>query len=180
MANPFFPNYSYTAPSTDLNLSGVNSTYDTTYNPSNTSTYNPSSFDFTNQSGLSSFMPNTQGTLNAQYSDPFNYGSSVNSAVTNGVLPNYNKSSSGFDLSGSMPYLQFGTQAIQGLAGLYGAYNQAKATNQQLSLARDQYNTNLANYRKTTNADMSDRQARRVAANPNAESVNSYMAKWGV
>lgn len=172
MANPFFPSYTPINPSTDLNLSGVNSTYNTTYNPS--------TFDFANQSGLNSYAPNVQSALNAQYSDPFNYGSSVNSAVTNGVMPNYNNSGSNFNLASSMPYLQFGTQALQGLAGLYGAYNQSKATNQQLSLARDQYNTNLANYRKTTNADMSDRQARRVAANPNAESVNSYMSKWGV
>lgn len=170
--NPFFPNFSYSNPSTDLSLTGLNSTYGTSFNPSN--------FDFTSQSNLNNFLPNTQTALSSQYNDPFNYSSSVNSAVTKGVMPNYSQANSGFDLSSTMPYLQFGTQAIQGLAGLYGAYNQSKATNQQLSLARDQYNTNLANYRKTTNADMSDRQARRVAANPNAESVNSYMAKWGV
>lgn len=57
----------------------------------------------------------------------------------------------------------------------------------QLNLAKDslrenkrQFNLNYENQRKLTNNQLSDRQAARVAASPNAQSVSSYMQQWGV
>jgi hypothetical protein len=174
MANSFLGNYDPNQFSTtNLNPNGTNLSY-TGYG----STYDPNLLNFNTQNTMAS-LPNLQANASAMYGDTSGLNSSINSAVTGGVYPN-TPTSNNFNFASAMPYLQFGTQALQGVAGLYGAYNQSKATNQQLSLARDQYNTNLTNYRKTTNADMSDRQARRVAANPNAESVDSYMKKWGV
>ena len=49
-----------------------------------------------------------------------------------------------------------------------------------LNFQKQKYADDLATSRKMTNMELSDRQARRVSANPNAESVDSYMKKWGV
>jgi hypothetical protein len=43
-----------------------------------------------------------------------------------------------------------------------------------------QYQTNLAAQTKLTNSRLEDRQKARVSANGGAESVESYMAKYGV
>lgn len=157
--------YNTSVPS--LNMAGINGTYGTTGN------YNPNLLNF------GSGVPDVSAPLSQQYS-PYSYQGDINSTLTKGVMPDYNKTGGGLNLAGNLGYLNFGAQALQGIAGLYGAYNQSKANNQQLDLARQQYSTNLSNYQKTTNAEMSDRQARRVSANPNAESVDLYMKKWGV
>ena len=49
----------------------------------------------------------------------------------------------------------------------------------QMNEQRRQWNLNYNNQVQALNEQRSDRQRQRVAANPNAESVESYMAKWG-
>ena len=71
-------------------------------------------------------------------------------------------------------------QGIQGLANFYQSFNASKAQKQQIALAKDQWNTNKANYKTTTNNALWERQNKAVSANPNAQSVDSYMDKWGI
>ena len=78
----------------------------------------------------------------------------------------------------------WGGLALSGLQGLGNSYMAMK----QFGLAEDalkeqkrQFNINYEAQRKTTNAQLSDRQRARVASNPNAyESEVDYMKKWGV
>ena len=76
--------------------------------------------------------------------------------------------------------LNFGFGAAKGLFDTYNTFKQNNAMQDMLNFQKQQYNTNLAMTRKQTNMELSDRQRRRVSANPNAESVESYMGKWGV
>lgn len=72
---------------------------------------------------------------------------------------------------------------ISGAGALVSGYLGLK----QYGLAKDQFNfqkqayqTNLANQSKLTNAKLADRQAQRVANNPNSISVADYLQKYGV
>lgn len=76
--------------------------------------------------------------------------------------------------------LNFGLGAAKGIADSYNTFQNNKTAKSNLAFQKQQYATNLDITRKQTNMDISDRQARRVSANPNAESVDSYMKKWGV
>ena len=76
--------------------------------------------------------------------------------------------------------LNFGFQGAKGLFDAYNSFNQNKAMKDLLNFQKESYRNNLAMTRKTTNMELADRQRRRVSANPNAESVDSYMKKWGV
>lgn len=78
------------------------------------------------------------------------------------------------------PMLNFGFNAASGIANTWNQYNQNKAMKEMLNFQKQKYANDLATTRKMTNMELSDRQARRVSANPNAESVDSYMKKWGV
>ena len=77
----------------------------------------------------------------------------------------------------------WGMPALQGIGmigGLMGGLSQQRMAKKQMSHARRMDNINLENQRKLTNAALEDRQKARVAANPNAESVDSHMKKYGV
>lgn len=75
--------------------------------------------------------------------------------------PNY----AGMALSG----IQTGFNIWQGM-------NQLKMAKDQLNFTKDAFNKNYAAQRQATNTALADRQAARVAANPNAyQSVGEYM-----
>lgn len=90
----------------------------------------------------------------------------------------------GGDNSGNMSGLQMGQLGLGGVTSLLNGY----LGFQNLGLAKKQYQSQLDQFnkqwdanKKLTNASLSDRQAARVASNPNAyQSVDSYMEKYGI
>lgn len=78
---------------------------------------------------------------------------------------------------GTMGKLGVGMSAATGLFNMYNGFQQARQMKSymknQMNLANKQYANNV----KTYNTNMEDRQMRRKAANADAESVDSYMAR---
>lgn len=75
--------------------------------------------------------------------------------------------------------------AILGLgnaaAGAYNAYNQNKLARDQLNFSRNAFNTQMEATKRTTNAELRDRQEVRVRNNPSQNmSVEEYMKLNGV
>ena len=67
--------------------------------------------------------------------------------------------------------------AMQGLGSAYMGLKQYGLAKDQLAFQKSAYNKNYAAQRQSTNTDLADRQAARVAANSSYESVGSYMDK---
>ena len=86
--------------------------------------------------------------------------------------------------NGDMSGLQMGQLGLGGVTSLLNGY----LGFQNLSLAKKQYQSQLDQFNKQwdankrlTNASLADRQAARVASNPNAyQSVDDYMKKYGI
>lgn len=86
--------------------------------------------------------------------------------------------------SGDMSGLQMGQLGLGGVNSLLQGY----LGFQNLGLAKKQYQSQLDQFnkqwdanKKLTNASLADRQAARVASNPNAyQSVDDYMKKYGI
>lgn len=86
--------------------------------------------------------------------------------------------------TGDMSGLQMGQLGLGGLTSLVNGY----LGFQNLGLAKKQYQSQLDQFnkqwdanKKLTNASLADRQAARVASNPNAyQSVDDYMKKYGI
>lgn len=78
----------------------------------------------------------------------------------------------------------WGSTALGVASGLGNAYlgmQQYGLAKDQLNFSKQQYETNLKNQTKLTNASLADRQASRVASNPSAyQSVSDYMKQYGV
>lgn len=71
--------------------------------------------------------------------------------------------------------------AAQGIGNSFMAMQQYGLAKDTLNQNKREFNMNYDAQRKTTNAALSDRQAARVASNPNAyQSVGDYMDKYGV
>ena len=66
------------------------------------------------------------------------------------------------------------------LGNLYMGLKQYGLAKDSLAFQKDAYAKNYTAQMKTTNAELSDRQARRVQENPNAMSVSEYMGKYGL
>lgn len=69
---------------------------------------------------------------------------------------------------------------LQGLGNLYLGLQQYGLAKDSLAFQKDKYAQDYAAQKGLTNAQLSDRQARRVIENPNATSVADYMAKYGI
>lgn len=90
----------------------------------------------------------------------------------------------GFGGGGEMSGLQMGQLGLGGVTSLLNGY----LGFQNLGLAKKQYQSQLDQFnkqwdanKKLTNASLADRQAARVASNPNAyQSVDDYMKKYGI
>jgi hypothetical protein len=68
-----------------------------------------------------------------------------------------------------------------GLGNAYMGMQQYGLAKDQLNFSKQQYETNLKNQTKLTNASLADRQASRVASNPSAyQSVGDYIKQYGV
>lgn len=86
--------------------------------------------------------------------------------------------------TGDMSGLQMGQLGLGGVTSLLNGY----LGFQNLGLAKKQYQSQLDQFnkqwdanKKLTNASLADRQAARVASNPNAyQSVDDYMKKYGI
>lgn len=86
--------------------------------------------------------------------------------------------------AGDMSGLQMGQLGLGGVTSLLNGY----LGFQNLGLAKKQYQSQLDQFnkqwdanKKLTNASLADRQAARVASNPNAyQSVDDYMKKYGI
>ncbi|MBS7344284.1 MAG: hypothetical protein KIG60_01235 [Caryophanon sp.] len=76
--------------------------------------------------------------------------------------------------------LNFGLAGAKGIFDTYNMFKQNSMQKDLLNFQKDKYRTDLGLAKKATNLDLYERQRRRVSANPNAESVESYMKKWGV
>lgn len=116
-----------------------------------------------------------------------NWGLSDSAMANNGINPmtlgsrfSQGMNDMGNAFSQNQAMLNFGFQGVKGLFDAYNTFSQNRAMKDLLNFQKDAYRNNLAMTRKTTNMELSDRQRRRVSANPNAESVESYMKKWGV
>ena len=70
-----------------------------------------------------------------------------------------------------------GLGIAQGLGSAYMGLKQYGLAKDQLAFQKSAYNKNYAAQRQSTNTDLADRQAARVAANSSYESVGSYMDK---
>lgn len=85
---------------------------------------------------------------------------------------------------GKMSYGEKGTAALGAATSLYGAYNARKTgklAKEQFNFTKDSFNRNFEAQAKTTNSQLADRQASRVARDPKAyASVDDYMKKYGV
>ena len=69
----------------------------------------------------------------------------------------------------------------QGLFNAYMGMKQYGLYKDQLAESKRQFELNFDAQRRTTNAALADRQAARIAFNPNnAMSVADYMAKYGI
>lgn len=71
--------------------------------------------------------------------------------------------------------------AVTSLANSWLAFKNYGLAKDQLAFGKEQFNKNYEAQRNLTNSHLADRQAARVAANPNdTMSVADYMAKWGI
>lgn len=133
---------------------------------------------------LTSFIQNLFGggsNGDAVPATPNMAGSSISATAPANT---FNTPNVGGTLTNSLSGLQMGQLGLGAANGLLNGY----LGFQNLGLAKSQAKQAQANWDKqwsanvkNTNASLSDRQAARVASNPNAyESVDSYMKKYGI
>ena len=77
-------------------------------------------------------------------------------------------------------FLDYGLGAAQGVANLWMGMKQYGMAKDSLNFQKDSYAKNFAAQKGLTNAELSDRQIRRRAENPNAMPVEEYMSKYGI
>lgn len=86
--------------------------------------------------------------------------------------------------TGDMSGLQMGQLGLGGVNSLLNGYlgfQNLGLAKKQYQSQLDQFNKQWAANKKLTNASLADRQAARVASNPNAyQSVDDYMKKYGI
>lgn len=96
-----------------------------------------------------------------------------------GILGNFfgstNKAGHGFTGWG-MPTINMAT----GLANTYTGWKNMETQRDALDFQKQAFSDQFNMQKKLTNAELRDRQTRRVAANPNAMSVNEYMKQNGL
>ena len=83
-------------------------------------------------------------------------------------------------MAGNLGLVTSGINTIGNLANMFNGMKQTNLYEKQLAQQQQQWQANYNNQVQMTNEQLADRQRQRVAANPNAESVDSYMSKWSV
>lgn len=129
-----------------------------------------------------SASPNTSGSTGNIVASPLDNYTSVLNATT--AIQNPQQQAGVVDLLktnwgdlSTMGKMGVGMSAAMGLFNMYNGFQQARQMKSymknQMNLANKQYANNV----KTYNTNLEDRQMRRKAANADAESVDSYMAR---
>jgi hypothetical protein len=167
--------------------------------------YSPTTPSYTAMSGAydnASYAPQTIGEFNYSNNEPFSLGFEQEGWRSNvgdwfeSRLPNtsgnLNKLSNGLDNVGNqvgagIDAMSFGDKAMaaggvaKGLFDAYNSYKTNKLAKEQFNFTKMNTNRNFQASANSTNAALSDRQAARVARNPNQfASVSEYMNKYGV
>ena len=89
--------------------------------------------------------------------------------------------SGGLNLGKGLGYAQQGVGLLNDAFGAYNAYQANKLAKQQFAFQKDAFNKQYAAQKNLTNSQLADRQAQRHRRDPTRyESVDSYMAKYGV
>lgn len=117
---------------------------------------------------------------NTQAADFMNFGTEPGTYPAFGERLQFAGDELGNKFAQNQGLLNFGLAGAKGLFDTYNAFKQNSMQKDLLNFQKQAYRTNLDMTKKTTNMELSDRQRRRVSANPNAESVDNYMKKWGV
>lgn len=133
--------------------------------------------------GVTDYLRNLFGGGDAANTVPMTPGQS-GLGIGTAMQPNqFNTDSfgTGFNAAPSaLQYGQFGLSALGGLAQGYLGFQNMSLAKKQTAQAQDNWNKQWNANKQTTNAALADRQNARVAASPNAESVDSYMKKYGI
>ena len=145
---------------------------------------NPSAFNF----ATSHYNPNTgysQDALNNYFTQGLKDQGLLTGATTT-AYPDFSALSHATSLADKVKDFnsQYGsaiTGGLQGLSGLWNAYNGRRntaLTKQQMAISLDQWNKNYANQVASYNTILEDRQNARVAAQgANQQDTASYVAK---
>lgn len=108
----------------------------------------------------------------------FNLNSNMDTGLVGRIGDGFNKL--GDWASKNQALLNFGGALIDGVGGYVTNSRTMDLMKRSITNSENQWNKQYDMQRQMTNNQLSDRQRRRVSANPNAESVDSYMKKWGV
>lgn len=112
------------------------------------------------------------------YSMNANLDPSVNFGAMNGLGEGFGKM--GQWASQNAPLLNFGAGILSGVGGIIGNNRNYSLMKDNMNTQQNQWTKQYDMQRQMVNNQLADRQGRRVAANPNAESKDEYMKKWGV
>lgn len=131
---------------------------------------------FGNNFGISSWA-NGNGSL-----DTFNGVSPTqNYSFDNSGVTGANGTGSALSNMTGLQMGQLGLGAASGLLSGYLGFQNLALAKQQAAQAQNNWNKQWAANVSTTNASLADRQAARVASNPNAyQGVDAYMKKYGI
>jgi len=111
------------------------------------------------------------GILGNAAAQSYGFQQGLDSNINLNVNPN-----AGF-LSRNGSTIMGGLQAAAGLWGAFNGMQQNKLAKQQMKTSIAQWNKNYANQVASYNTQLEDRQNARAAANPLAESTQSYMQR---
>jgi hypothetical protein len=129
---------------------------------------------------ITSWLQNMFGGSGTGSTVPATPGMTGTNIGTNASANTFNTDSLNTGMSG----LQLGQLGLSGLSSLFNGYlgyQNMQTAKSQANQAQNNWNKQWAANVKTTNASLSDRQAARVASNPNAyTSVSDYMNKYGI
>ena len=136
-------------------------------------------------SAANSSLPQLQSPFNAfyqatnpTYAASLCYGmtADANAGASTSLLGNVNDW-----LANNASLVSAGSGLLTGGLGAWNGWNQNKLIEKQLSQQASQFNQQMQLQKQTINRNLEDRQAARVASNPNAyASVKDYMDKYGV
>lgn len=132
---------------------------------------------------ITAWLQNLLGTNGTSTTNVAATPGMTNTSINANAAPN-TFNTNNLDTTSGISGLQAGQLGLSALSGLFNGYlgyqNMQTAKN-QASQAQSNWNKQWAANVKTTNASLSDRQAARVASNPNAySSVSDYMSKYGI
>lgn len=146
--------------------------------------------NFIGESNPNNFMGSGGMQLGSEYTpatsflSPELYGmdQGLNSNVNFGAFNKMGESFNGMGqwASRNAPLLNFGGALINGVGGLISNSKNFGLMKDSINNQQNQWNQQYDMQRQLVNNQLAERQGRKIAANPNAESKDEYMKKWGV